>query len=135
MVRGPKQKPVPRSKSGTLADCITVRGKFLTAIRQKVRDHSLLVLECKSHQGCIVFLIVFGLFVFLCFVLLCAGMKFNLGLGKVIEGWDFGLMGVRQNGIRELLIPSQMAYGSRGVSGIIPPNTTLWFSVEISSVR
>ena len=63
------------------------------------------------------------------------GMKFVIGLGKVIQGWDFGLMGSRQNGIRELLIPSSMAYGPRGVSGKIPPNATLYFNVVISSVK
>ena len=63
------------------------------------------------------------------------GMKFTLGLGKVIQGWDFGLLGVRAGGIRQLLIPSKMAYGRQGVPGKIPSNTPLWFEVQISSVR
>jgi FKBP-type peptidyl-prolyl cis-trans isomerase len=62
------------------------------------------------------------------------GMKVTLGLGKVIEGWDFGLLGARQGGIRELLIPASMGY-PRGVVGKIPVNTTLYFHVEVFSVR
>ena len=63
------------------------------------------------------------------------GMKLTLGLGRVIQGWDFGLLGVRAGGIRQLLIPSNMAYGRKGVPGTIPSNTALWFEVQISSVR
>jgi len=63
------------------------------------------------------------------------GMKIVLGMGKVIEGWDTGLLGIRQGGVREILVPSSMAYGPKGVSGQIPPNSTLWFVVEVVSVR
>ena len=63
------------------------------------------------------------------------GYKFTLGMGNVLQGWDFGLVGVRQNGVRELLIPAAMAYSSRGLPGKIPPHATLWFRCEISSVR
>eukprot|EP00946_MAST-07B_sp_MAST-7B-sp1_P001545 g1545.t1 len=63
------------------------------------------------------------------------GMKLTLGLGRVIQGWDFGLLGVRAGGIRQLLIPSNLAYGRKGVPGKIPSNTPLYFEVQISSVR
>ena len=63
------------------------------------------------------------------------GMKLTLGLGRVIQGWDFGLLGVRAGAIRELLIPSALAYGRKGVPGTIPPNAVLYFHIQVSSVR
>jgi hypothetical protein len=59
---------------------------------------------------------------------------FPLGAGRVIEGWDLGIEGMNVGGRRLLVIPSDLAYGSRGVNGIIPPNATLTFEVELLAV-
>ncbi|MBX2866794.1 FKBP-type peptidyl-prolyl cis-trans isomerase [Candidatus Kaiserbacteria bacterium] len=59
---------------------------------------------------------------------------FTLGEGKVIEGWEQGLTGMKEGGRRALVIPARMAYGSRQV-GPIPPNSTLVFIVEVLEVR
>lgn len=61
--------------------------------------------------------------------------QFVLGTGMVIPGWDEGLMGMRPGGERRLVIPSDLAYGSRGAGGVIPPNATLIFDVELLSVN
>lgn len=60
---------------------------------------------------------------------------FRLGAGEVIPGWDEGVKGMRVGGVRELTIPSSMAYGARGAGGVIPPNAALRFEVELLEVR
>lgn len=59
--------------------------------------------------------------------------SFQLGAGQVIEGWDKGFVGMKVGGKRKLTIPSDMAYGSRGAGGVIGPNETLIFEVELLS--
>ena len=61
------------------------------------------------------------------------GFTFVLGLGQVISGWDQGVRGMRVGGERRLIIPPDMAYGSQGV-GLIPPNATLVFDVDLLGV-
>ncbi|EMJ93328.1 peptidylprolyl isomerase [Leptospira alstonii serovar Pingchang str. 80-412] len=59
---------------------------------------------------------------------------FNLGAGEVIKGWDRGVRGMREGGIRKLTIPPELGYGSRGAGAAIPPNSTLIFEVELLKV-
>jgi FKBP-type peptidyl-prolyl cis-trans isomerase FkpA len=59
---------------------------------------------------------------------------FPLGAGHVISGWDKGVAGMKVGGTRRLLIPPQMGYGARGAGGVIPPNATLLFEVELLGV-
>src|SRR6185437_13830433 len=61
--------------------------------------------------------------------------KFHLGAGEVIQGWDKGLVGMKVGGERKLIIPPQMAYGERGAGGVIPPNATLIFDVQLLAVE
>ena len=60
---------------------------------------------------------------------------FVLGRGSVIRGWDEGVKGMKEDGQRTLIIPSDMAYGNRGAGGLIPPGATLVFDVELISVK
>jgi len=63
------------------------------------------------------------------------GVEFNVGEGKVIEGWEKGLLGLKVGAKRRLKVPAKLAYGEKGLpSKEVPPNTDLTYTIEIKSV-
>jgi FKBP-type peptidyl-prolyl cis-trans isomerase len=64
-----------------------------------------------------------------------APFSFRLGAGRVIRGWDEGVKGMKVGGKRKLVVPPSMGYGERGAGGVIPPNATLTFEVELLEVQ
>jgi peptidylprolyl isomerase len=61
--------------------------------------------------------------------------SFPLGMGRVIRGWDEGVASMKVGGKRNLLIPPELGYGASGAGGVIPPNATLFFEVELLDLR
>ena len=61
--------------------------------------------------------------------------QFVIGTGRVIKGWDQGVMGMKEGGKRKLFVPAHLAYGERQVGGLIKPHSNLFFEVELLEVR
>ena len=62
-------------------------------------------------------------------------VSFKLGTDKVMPGWNLGIAGMKVDGKRRLMIPSELGYGAKGVTGMISPNTDLIFEVELLEVK
>lgn len=64
----------------------------------------------------------------------CLQCSYRYDTGSVIKGWDLGVAGMKVGGRRRLVIPSQLGYGAAGAGGVIPPNSTLYFDIQLLRV-